>query len=230
MATYITGVATEGGSGTIITSPALNVQAGDGLIFGVKQEGGNTTITFTASAAQTIAHGTEINHSNTDLQGRMGYILSANANAALTISANFGASRSFLHLHVMQFRPAASTVFVFDIEPTGVQSNGSTLATGNFTKTGAGAVGAFFCEYSTVTYTPGSGWTDALAAATAAFSEYQLPVAGGTLNADCSIVGGPMDYIAMAIALTEQAAGGGSGLAVPRHLMALQSVKRASNF
>ena len=140
---------------TLDATASLNVAAGDLLIAWCKHEGTNGTFavakdsgspanTFTFDAAD------EINHTNADLNGSFGYVLSAAADATALFRLTTS-SRTFRRFLVMQFRPDAGAVVTKNGSNVG-QGNGLEPASGTFSPTGTDIVACGgFGDYVSVT-------------------------------------------------------------------------------
>lgn len=135
---------------TLDTTSSLNVAAGDLLVALVKHEGATTSLAVaktTGGNAHTFDAGDKVTHSNTDLEGSFGYVLSATADATFTGRFTLGAARTFVSLIIHQFRPDAGETVSKDTSNTG-QGNGTTPTSGNVTTTGTDEAGlGGYCEY-----------------------------------------------------------------------------------
>ncbi len=146
--THIASVSGEaGGTGTTLDiTTALNIQAGDALIVMAGWDGGDSvaTVIETDEATNpctmlTMAAGT----GNTRL--RMGYILSAEADAEAYFRLKLTTGRSYRKFIVMQFRPDAGDTVSYDTGETPANGASAAPQTGNFSTSGSDEVVAAFC-------------------------------------------------------------------------------------
>lgn len=214
-----TGNTSDAGVSTLDASGALNVAAGDVLVVWAKHEGANTTFAMAKDAGSpantfTFDAGDEVNHSNGDLNGAMGYLLSAAADASATFRLTLGASRAFTRFVLMQFRPDSGDTVTKDTSNTG-QGTSLTPTSGAITTTGTDeiVVGGYG-EYDNVTTASetinGVAATEPTGSPQAVTSAwYRLLSATFTGGTAAANIGVSRDWICNVLALKAEAAGGG---------------------
>lgn len=203
MATHV-GVVTgdDNASGlSLATSSGIAVQAGDCIVVFSKWEDGSTTATISDNAAgssNTYTNRSTVNHSNASLCTRM-HTAIAKASETLTITQTLSVSRSFRRCWVLVGRPAGGTVFFYE---GGVSAQGTSAAasSGALSIWGAGYSVAAFGEFAGATWTPGSGWTEAID--NNAMAEYRLPTGATSITGD-GTPSGSMDWTAHAVHFRE---------------------------
>jgi hypothetical protein len=212
------GSTVQDSSSTTIDSPSINVQAGDSVVFFVKHEGANGTITPSVvggTSSQTFESSVEVNHSNTDLNSQMFVIENANADAALVIRFTFNVAKLFRRVGFIQFRPAGGKQFSFVPSTQENSSQGTSTGPGatNLTTSTAAVLVLGVGEYNTVTYTPGTGWTEEVEPGNSIYMEYRIETTGGTFSPSCTC-SSLMDWVANAVYLTEDNASSSFTLSV----------------
>ena len=198
------------GAGTTLDATAsLNVADGDVLVAWAKHEGTNGTFAVAKTTGGndfTFDAGDEMNHSNNDLNGSMGYLLSASADATFTPRLTTE-SKAFRALHVLQFRPNASETVTKD-GSNKAQGNISGVSSGNITTTGTDgiAIGGFASYSSSVTETEEINGVSATSVADQdnCTAWYRIVTAGFTGAATAS-TGGGIEWICAAIAFKSEA-------------------------
>jgi|GEM_PF-4840892 len=141
--TYIGG-ADNSGSGsdtTIATSSTLNVATGDLLVAIVRWDGADTTVSIQSGASENefTMEATEINDSQAfGVVG--GYVLEGDANATATITATFGAARTYRWIIVLQFRPDSGETVSKDAGPAYNERSDDYAESGDVTTTGTDVV------------------------------------------------------------------------------------------
>lgn len=141
---------------TLDCSSSLNVAAGDLLIAWAKHEGANGTFAMASVSgspanAFTFDAADEENHSNTDLNGSFGYLLSAAADATATFRLTLGAARAFRGVIVWQFRPDSGKA-VTKVAAAEGQGNSTAPQSGTISPTSADlVVVGGYAQYTNVT-------------------------------------------------------------------------------
>jgi hypothetical protein len=118
-------------SSTTIPVSLTGVGAGNLIVVWAKWEGGATTATA-SDGTSSLTMGTVGTHSNSDLSGVFGYLLSANSGAR-TYTITLGATRSFTRMAVLEFSHTGTVTF--DAQNTG-SGTSTTPTSGNITTTG----------------------------------------------------------------------------------------------
>lgn len=135
--------AQDASSGTV-TATVSGIGAGDLLVAWVKSETAST-LSSISDGTSSFTMATEKTHSNNDLHGRFGFLLSGNSGAT-TITATFSANATFRRMIVCQFTHTSAAQF--DTEATGTGTS-TTPATASLTTcSGAGLVVVGYSEYS----------------------------------------------------------------------------------
>ncbi len=204
---------------TLDTSASLNVASGDTLVAFVKWEGADTTVALAKSTGSpannfTISAASKVNHGSGDLNSCMSYVLTASADATMTIRLTLGASRPYVRFGVLQFRPDGGDTIAFDVGAAG-SGNGTAVATSTFNTSGTDEiVVAGYGEYGTVTTS--SELINAVAATEPTGSPintytsiwYRILSAtftGGTASA--TAIGSTTDFVCSAIGIKATAGG-----------------------
>ena len=138
---------------TLDTSSSLNVAAGDTLAAWCGHEGANGTFAVAKTTGGndfTFDAEDEENHSNGDLNGSWGYLLSAAADA--TFTGRFtSSSREFRRIIILQFRPDSGDTVSKDGSAAG-QGTSTAANSGNFTTAGTdGMACGGYKEYTSAT-------------------------------------------------------------------------------
>lgn len=132
------------------SSVTLNgITAGNLLVLWVKFEGGGaTTVTVSDGTSSFTAAPTQINHSNGQLNGQFFYLLSANAGNK-TITATYGAARSYKRMIVSEYSYSNTAAFTDD---AGNYGNSASPSSGNMTSYNGANLGVGgFGEYAGTT-------------------------------------------------------------------------------
>lgn len=213
MATHVGGVqGSASGSGTgLNTSSSLAVQAGDVILVASKWEGAVTTdaITDNAAGGSNVYTG-RVSHSHPDGEPH-GFVHTAIAKASetLTFTQTLGAARVWRSIHVAVGRPAASKTFAYDNAASANSPSGAdnaNPATGAYAVAGIGGyAAAFVAEFTSRTYTPGTGWTE-LSEAGSSYSEYRVLTTETSINGDATL-DSAMRWVATSAAFKEVADG-----------------------
>lgn len=196
-------------SGTALAaSTTIAVNAGDLLLVFCKHEGAVTTIVASdnAGGGSNAYTGLTIeSHTNGDLHARWCWAI-AKASETLTFTVTLGAARAYRKTAVLVGRPTASFTFDLDNQAT-AESIGGTVnhTTSSYaTAGGAGYACAGFGEYTVATWTPGTGWTEAIDQVF--YVEYRLltnessilGAATSTASMECAIVSAAFKEVASA--------------------------------
>lgn len=205
---------------TLDCSTSLNVAAGDLLVAWCKHEGANGTFAVaksTGSPANTFTFDAadEENHSNGDLNGSFGYVLSAAADATATFRLTT-ASRTFRAIVVYQFRPGAGTSVAKAVAGEG-QGTGTLRESANVVvPSGAVVVFGGHAQYADVTLSnreindvAADAFQDV--AATDCSLWYRIVSSGFTGSADVTS-GTSSAWICNVIAFSSTGSGGGDAL------------------
>lgn len=127
----------------------------------VKHEGAPTTITEAdnkSSGAYNLL--TKIDHANGDLSSRMMWVKIGTPGSGHTVTVTFGSGRLFVRLACWGVN-ATSGDITLDVEAAN-QGTGTAIDAGTLATTAATVSFMGIGEYASVTYTPGSGWTEDL--------------------------------------------------------------------
>ena len=198
---------------------AMNVAAGDVLVVWVKHEGAPTTIAVADTGGGnsfTFDAGDKVDHSNNDLSGQFGYVLSAAADATFVGRVTLGAARTFITIQVWQFRPDAGETVSKDGSNTG-QGNGTSMASGAINTAGddvimLGGYSEYVANNSSAHQLNGVNATGVLQASAMGSnftaSWYRI-LAATTTGATATCSNSSSDWICNIIAIKSAAAGGG---------------------
>ena len=210
--------ASDVGVTTLDTSSSLNVAAGDLLVIWAKHEDATTTFaaaksTGTPTNTFTFDAGDKVDHTNTFLHASFGYLLSAAADATMTVRLTLGASRQYVRIVVMQFRPDAGDTVSKNTSAVG-QGTGTSAASAGFSPSGDDlVVCGGFGEFDAITLS--SHQINAVAATavssgsvTAAW--YRILTAGFTNGTASVTASASADWITNGIAFAATGAGGGA--------------------
>jgi hypothetical protein len=213
---------TNDASGTTLDcSGSLNVADGDVLVAWCKYEGAGAATMAVAKSTGSPANTFTFNatdrkdHSNNDLSGGFGYLLSAAADATATFRLTLGAARVYRRLIVMQFRPDAGETVTRD---TGNSAQGSatTVASGAITTTGTdeivcGGYGEYLAATTTSELVNAGAAIEPAASPQGSYTSCWYRILTATFvagQATASFVGGG-EWVCAAIALKSEAAVGG---------------------
>lgn len=186
---------------TSVTSAAFDSTGEKAVVVWVKHEGAPTTITLSDNKGNTYTPLTKVDHSNNDLSSQIAYVLSpGSVGTGHTITATFGAARVYVRLAVWTITANAAPTLDTSVQTAG---NGTTPNAGNLVTSAASVSFLGVGEYSTVTFTPGAGWTEDVDNFSHACS--RADASAGTVAAS-STSSGAMDWSANAASFVESAA------------------------
>lgn len=164
----------------------------------VKHEGTPTTITESdnkGSGAYNLL--TKVDHSNGDLSSRLMWVKIGTPGASHTVTVTYGSGRLYSRLACWGIN-ATSGDIELDVQATN-QGTGTAVDAGSLATTTATVSFMGTGEYSSVTYTPGTGWTEDLDSAIHGQSRAD---ASGTLD-PVATASGSMAWVANAASFKE---------------------------
>ena len=200
---------------TLDTSSSLNVAAGDTLAAWCGHEGANGTFAVAKTTGGndfTFDAEDEENHSNGDLNGSWGYLLSAAADA--TFTGRFtSSSREFRRIIILQFRPDSGDTVSKDGSAAG-QGTSTAANSGNFTTAGTdGMACGGYKEYTSATTSSelinGGAATEPTGSPVNFTSAWYAAYSSGFTGAASATVGANAAWICGGIAFKSEAAAGG---------------------
>lgn len=223
-----------GASATEDCTTSLNVQAGDVLVAWIKHEGAPTTIAVADTGGGnsfTFDAGDKVNHSNGDLSGTFGYLLSASADASFTGRLTLGATRAFRTIQIWQFRPDAGETVTKD-QSNDAQGSSGTINSGNITTTGSdvivlGGYGEYVANNSSSHQIGGVNATGVLQASAISvnFSASWYRILSSTMtNGAATCSNSSADWVGAIIAIKSEAGGGGGSLPTPVGIIGLSTL------
>lgn len=211
-----TALGNDNSSGTVLaTDDALNVTAGDLVYVAAKWESSNgatpsfdtgpSTPSFSVACAL-------VDSTATDMHSATAYWI-ADAGGTVTPRLVLDSARSYRALKAFSVTPASGKTWSLgNVASNASISGGSSNApsSGAAAATGPGVAFGSFGIYSSLTLTPGAGWTQPAEFNSASFvcAEYQIVGAAGSLTADGTLSGSP-HWIAMLAIFNEVDSGGG---------------------
>lgn len=214
MATFNdTALANDNSSGTTLsTADALAVTAGDLVYVVAKWEGADgASVTFdTGASTPTFSVACAlVNSTATDLHSATAYWV-ATSTGTINPRMVLDSARSFRAFKAFSVTPASGKTWSLGNTASNASISGgssNTPSSGSASATGPGVAFGTFGIYSSLTLTPGSGWTQPAEFNTASFAcgEYQIVSGAGTLTADGTLSGSP-HWIAMLAIFNEASA------------------------
>lgn len=144
-----------------VTSASFDSTGARSLVVWVKHEAAPTTITVSDNKGNTFSaiSGSKQNHSNGDLSSEMFVDLTASVGTGHTVTANFAGARPYVRVVVWTITADAEPQLASNAQAQGLSSTfdaGTLTIAGSVASVSMMGVG----EYSAITYTPGSGWTE----------------------------------------------------------------------
>ena len=122
------------GSGTTLNHSIGAVTTGQNIFVFIRYEASTTTLAVTDNAGNTYTGLTE-QAGTGQVLGRWFYCPNATGHASLTLTATWGAARSFRWIGALRFNKAAAS---FDVQAGGTAASSTTVTSGSFTTAGSG--------------------------------------------------------------------------------------------
>jgi hypothetical protein len=213
--------AATGGASATTSTISIDVTAGDLIYVSAACEQATTTIAYTDSASNSYvvnADNAVLSHANGDLHSSAGYA-TAGTTATITITATFGAARTWRSIIAFSVTPAGGTTLSFD-DAVQATATSSTPSAGTLTATtAAGFILSVFRTYGARDLTAGTGYTTGAPINTTStdghLGQYRSHSSATTYTGDGTF-SSSSEYVANAAVFKEVSTGGGF---VPRRTL-----------
>lgn len=203
----------DAASGTTLTTGTFNSTGYTHIAMFCKHEGATATSTPTDNKSSTgWASLTKQGNSVSDSWGQFHWVKIGTPGTGHTVTQTLDAARPYRTIIVWLINATSSEIAV-DASGTGSPGTPGTPSAGTLVTTAATVSLMGVAEYSGVTYTPGSGWTedfDAGGTPNYTYGQSRADASSGSIVANCTC--SDQDWAACAVSFKESAGGGGSSI------------------